>query len=190
MSKYRKKPVVIEAEKFDPEDSIPPDVEVVSLNDKKAYFVPTLEGDMSVRPGDFIITGVKGERYPCRADIFEETYEPADEAGPIDWEEYRTGVLRTANSSLSWQQRVAMGSMGLSGETGEIVDYLKKGLFHGHDIAPDKVRDELGDVLWYLTFLGNLFELSLEEIAQENLGKLRRRYPEGFDPEKSKGRES
>ena len=62
--KYRKKPVVIEA--FVTEE--PMDIE-------------TLEGVMHASAGDYIITGVKGERYPCKPDIFARTYEPAD-AGP------------------------------------------------------------------------------------------------------------
>jgi hypothetical protein len=59
--KYRKKPVVIEAYQTD--------TEVV---------IQTLEGTMRAAPGDWIITGVKGEKYPCKPDIFEATYERAE----------------------------------------------------------------------------------------------------------------
>ena len=62
--KYRKKPVVIEA--FVTEE--PMDIE-------------TLEGVMHASAGDYIITGVEGERYPCKPDIFARTYEPVD-SGP------------------------------------------------------------------------------------------------------------
>lgn len=41
--------------------------------------IPTLEGDMAARPGDFIIKGVNGEFYPCKPDIFAKTYEPVDD---------------------------------------------------------------------------------------------------------------
>ena len=60
MTKYRKKPVVIEAEQN---------------TSNGAVYINTLEGKMRADPGDWIITGVKGERYPCKPDIFEETYE-------------------------------------------------------------------------------------------------------------------
>ncbi len=51
-------------------------------------YVETLEGDMAITPGDWIIVGVKGERYNCRDDIFRMTYQPVDEAGEaIEWEE-------------------------------------------------------------------------------------------------------
>lgn len=60
--RFRKKPVVIEAYQTDVEVKI-----------------ETLEGVMTANPGDWIITGVKGERYPCKPDIFEATYEPIEE---------------------------------------------------------------------------------------------------------------
>ena len=55
---YRKKPVVVEAYKTD-----------------KEIVIHTLEGDMKASIGDYIITGVNGEQYPCKPDIFEKTYE-------------------------------------------------------------------------------------------------------------------
>ncbi|MBI4622506.1 MAG: hypothetical protein HY736_04690 [Verrucomicrobia bacterium] len=63
MAKYRKKPIVIEAEQAQTRQE-----------------VQTLEGVMVANPGDWIITGIKGERYPCKPDIFAATYEPADGA--------------------------------------------------------------------------------------------------------------
>jgi hypothetical protein len=89
MGKYRKKPVVIEAKEFtlessqhvaiwcggqfnaNPKPSDPTDVAYEIL-------IPTLEGIMTARIGDWIIKGVKGEFYPCKPDIFEVTYEPCD----------------------------------------------------------------------------------------------------------------
>lgn len=59
--KYRKKPVVVEAYQTD-----------------KEIVIHTLEGDMTASVGDYIITGVNGEKYPCKPDIFEKTYEPAE----------------------------------------------------------------------------------------------------------------
>ena len=61
--KFRKKPVVVEAYKADREMNI-----------------RTLEGTIHASVGDWIITGVNGERYPCKPDIFEKTYEPVEEA--------------------------------------------------------------------------------------------------------------
>lgn len=89
--KFRKKPVIIEAVQFSGYN--PTEIKrfvgdscVVEHNDV-AYqagaepmtvhvFIHTLEGDMIVSPGDYVIKGVKGEFYPCKPDIFEQTYEP------------------------------------------------------------------------------------------------------------------
>lgn len=62
MAKYRKRPIVIDAERNDTGEPIE---------------IQTLEGTMRADPGDWIITGVKGERYPCKPDIFAATYEEA-----------------------------------------------------------------------------------------------------------------
>lgn len=80
MAKYRKKPVVIDAEVYRPglEDGF--DIkhpEEQHLADKIPY-INTLEGKHYISPGDYIITGIKGERYPCKPDIFEKTYELVD----------------------------------------------------------------------------------------------------------------
>ncbi len=61
VKKYRKKPVIVEAYQTEVE-----------------FFIKTLEGVMLASVGDYIITGVNGEQYPCKPDIFEKTYEPVD----------------------------------------------------------------------------------------------------------------
>ena len=75
--KFRKKPVVIEATQWF-KDGDHPAVIKGKLNDGPIFWINTLEGDMMVVPGDWIITGVKGEHYPCKPDIFEMTYEVAE----------------------------------------------------------------------------------------------------------------
>lgn len=74
---YRKKPVEVEAIQFVPERQPWPQgvLEVIDPDEKSHYVITTLEGAMMVTPGDYIITSVKGERYPCKPDIFEMTYE-------------------------------------------------------------------------------------------------------------------
>ena len=86
MARYRKKPVVIEAEQWvapNPDDpaSLQEDHLMVLYGgeDEVGPFgrINTLEGRMRVRPGDWIITGVAGEHYPIKDEIFQQTYEPA-----------------------------------------------------------------------------------------------------------------
>lgn len=79
MGKFQKKPVVVEAEQWFPGRRID-GVEERPANGSRAKtvgVVKTLEGEMIAQPGDWIITGVKGEKYPCKDDIFRQTYEPA-----------------------------------------------------------------------------------------------------------------
>jgi hypothetical protein len=86
--KYRKKPVIIEAFKTSSTgigmfDEFSIWAEKVGFYDftykNESIIIHTLEGDMTVSPGDFIIRGVHGEFYPCKPDIFIETYELAEE---------------------------------------------------------------------------------------------------------------
>lgn len=85
MPKYRKKPVVIEAVKWDGKlTTVEPLLAGSSCRAVEQNFleydliIPTLEGQMTANVGDYIIKGVKGELYPCKSDIFEQTYELAE----------------------------------------------------------------------------------------------------------------
>lgn len=88
MAKYRKKPAVIDAFQWNPCDTenFPGwldeafDNRLVWVNapDPNLLMIKTLEGTMEAKPGSWIIKGVKGELYPCRPDIFQETYEPVE----------------------------------------------------------------------------------------------------------------
>ena len=72
--KYRKKPVVIEATQWFKKGDHPA---VFRGEFSGEPMIMTLEGPLFVDVGDWIITGVKGEHYPCKPDIFAATYEPA-----------------------------------------------------------------------------------------------------------------
>ena len=78
MAKFRKKPVVVEAEPFLPDtDPLPFQRYGVCCFAEGRWFIRTLEGEMDLTDGDMVIRGVKGEFYPCKPDIFAATYEPA-----------------------------------------------------------------------------------------------------------------
>lgn len=88
MAKYRKKPIVIEAEQWPrPSEAQPPAGQQDTLGVVWEYGpdgkraggrIGTLEGPHHVTDGDWIITGIQGEQYPCKPDIFDATYEPVD----------------------------------------------------------------------------------------------------------------
>lgn len=100
----------------------------------------------------------------------------------MEFDAYQQLSQRTMNNSaaLTVDQRLANFALGVTGEGGEVADYLKKVVFHGHPLDPARLADELGDVLWYLAALASTAGLSLDAIAEGNVAKLRRRYPEGF----------
>lgn len=75
--KFRKKPIVIEAEQWFPGKKVDGVfTRLKNLNIDVEPYIDTLEGRLKVSPGDWIITGISGEKYPCKSDIFEKTYEP------------------------------------------------------------------------------------------------------------------
>lgn len=79
--KYRKKPVVVEAVRFigSNYEEIRKFIGQDTLCSNLSVVIPTLEGDMIAQKGDYIIKGVQGEFYPCKPDIFAETYEKTEE---------------------------------------------------------------------------------------------------------------
>ena len=78
--------------------------------------------------------------------------------------------------------------MGLCGESGEVIDLVKKHLAQGHELNREKLAKELGDVAWYLAETAYALDYDLESIFQMNLDKLAQRYPDGFEKEKSMNR--
>lgn len=102
--------------------------------------------------------------------------------------EYQMKAMRTA-SSLDKDALVLNGVMGLNGEAGECIDIVKKHLFQGHALDREKLIDELSDTLWYAAILAEGIGTTLDDVMQHNVDKLMRRYPEGFDAERSIHRE-
>ena len=80
------------------------------------------------------------------------------------------------------RERLLLSSMGLAGETGEVVDEIKKVAFHGKTMDLDKLVKELGDVLWYYTLLTQLYGLTMDQIKEANVRKLCERYPDLYGP--------
>jgi len=98
--------------------------------------------------------------------------------------EYQVAADRTSGNLSPWD-KVRNGCYGLNGEAGECIDILKKVEFQGHTFDPEKMLDELGDVLWYVAQAATGLGVTLQEVAEHNIAKLKTRYPEGFDPERS-----
>jgi NTP pyrophosphatase (non-canonical NTP hydrolase) len=103
-------------------------------------------------------------------------------------DEYQQLALRTAGHTEDRQKVLTYTALGLTGESGEVAEMIKKAFFHGHALDQGALSKELGDVLWYLAVMADGLGLSLESIAAENIAKLRARYPEGFSEERSRAR--
>ena len=107
----------------------------------------------------------------------------------MTFDEYQNEAMRTA-SHPSDDESLLTAALGLCGESGEVADRIKKWRYHGHELGHDDLVKELGDVLWYLALAAEHLGVSLESVAQANINKLWARYPDGFDSERSKNRDS
>ena len=99
--------------------------------------------------------------------------------------EYQALAMRTLNPALSRREVLINSVMGLCGESGEAIDIVKKWMAHGHALDREHLAKELGDIAWYLAEAATALDIPLEEILQANIDKLKKRYPEGFDTERS-----
>ena len=117
-------------------------------------------------------------RQGCPADIREH-----------DADIYQLDVLKYAPDYQHYMPNVLYAAIGICGEAGEVSELIKKYAYHGHAIDKDHLARELGDVLWYVSYMADLFGYSLGEIMEMNQDKLAKRYPDGkFDEERSRNR--
>ena len=103
--------------------------------------------------------------------------------------EYQKLAMTTLNPELDKKDVLINGVMGLCGESGEVIDIVKKHLAQGHELDKEKIIKELGDVAWYMAEIATVLEVELEDVLVQNIEKLKKRYPEGFSTEKSVHRE-
>lgn len=109
----------------------------------------------------------------------------------MDFSEYQEEASKTIPANLDEDEVVNNAVYGLIGEVGELVDIIKKVKFQGHPMNMETVnhlRGELGDCLWYLSEMATGLGFPLREVAQANIIKIRARYGEHFDTEKSQNR--
>ena len=104
--------------------------------------------------------------------------------------EYQTEAMRTASGMDELYPMWLNGALGLAGESGEVADMVKKHLFQGHPPDFNHMAKELGDVAWYVAVTARALGYDLETILQMNVDKLRKRYPNGFEIERSLHRQA
>lgn len=103
--------------------------------------------------------------------------------------EYQQLAMRTSNRVLSPTEHLLNGVLGIAGEGGEVADLVKKHLYQGHPLNTQHIAKELGDICWYIAEAVTAIGFDLEHIMSMNIDKLKARYPEGFDSERSQHRE-
>ena len=99
--------------------------------------------------------------------------------------DYQKLAMRTLNPEIDKKELILNAAMGLCGESGEVIDLVKKHLFHGHDLDDEKLIKELGDVAWYLAEAATALNVNLSEILEKNIKKLENRFPDGFNSNRS-----
>lgn len=102
--------------------------------------------------------------------------------------EYQAEAKRTL-PSMTLLEGITNAVLGLSGEAGECADAIKKMRYQGHPLEVRELILELGDVMWYVAAAATTLGIKLEDVGARNIEKLKKRYPNGFDPERSRNRD-
>ena len=98
--------------------------------------------------------------------------------------EYQKLAARTINIDLTNQEKEFHALHGMVGEVGELNSIYQK-FYQGHPISKEHLKKEVGDLLWFIAEYCTIKGWTLEEVMQLNIDKLRARFPEGFEVEKS-----
>ena len=105
----------------------------------------------------------------------------------MDFKEYQALARRTQNKELMPVERRLHALHGMSAEVGEIHSIYQK-FYQGHTVDYDELIKEMGDLMWFMCELCDCIGIELEDVCRLNIEKLKKRYPEGFDEEKSRSR--
>ena len=99
--------------------------------------------------------------------------------------EYQKLCKKTAERFKSKEKEIFTWGLGIAGEAGDVASCIKKTFAHKNN-QEDGIRENIGDTLWYAAMICNFFDWDLEEILEENIKKLKKRYPKGFNEKAAK----
>lgn len=99
--------------------------------------------------------------------------------------DYQRAAMRTDNKNQTEEERLLDALFGLCGEAGEVMDAYKKYRFQGHESYRDEMIIESSDCLWYLAKLADVLGVTLGEVMERNIEKLKKRFPDGFSKDRS-----
>jgi len=98
------------------------------------------------------------------------------EGDPITLKEYQEFAHMAPHPASIGKNQLLHYALGLAGEVGEVCDDIKKREYHGRDIPMSHTKEELGDVMWYVANVCNELGFDLQEVIEENMSKLKKRY--------------
>lgn len=106
-----------------------------------------------------------------------------------DFDAYQKDAVQRMADDLGDLLALATLGLGITGEAGEVADHIKKVIGHGHPMDKEKLKLEIGDVLWYVAVLSNRLGFKLSDVAEANTAKLIARYGDKFSIQRSLNRE-
>ena len=102
----------------------------------------------------------------------------------MKFSDYQALARKTQRTDLKPGEKLAHAVCGIASEAGEIAGIFQKSM-QGHVVVRSDLTKEIGDVLWMLSELCDVYGFDMGEVANENIEKLKKRYPEGFSEERS-----
>lgn len=106
----------------------------------------------------------------------------------MTFDQYQVAARRTQNPKLTYEEKRNHALFGLCSEVGEVHGLFQK-VYQGHGLDKEKVKDEAGDIIWFLAELFDAVGLRFDDVAEFNIHKLENRYKNGFTVEESVNRE-
>lgn len=102
--------------------------------------------------------------------------------------EYQKLAMKTMNSNLTYREQLMNSCLGLAGEVGEYTDIIKKLEFQDHPLDINDIEKEIGDILWYVALACYVWDFNMNDVMENNIKKLKKRYPDGFKSSQSVNR--
>lgn len=106
----------------------------------------------------------------------------------VELDEYQRAAARTANTGLGASEQLVDAAAGLAEEAGEVLGLVRKHVYMKHDLDRERLVQELGDALWCLAAVARSAGVTLGDVAERNIAKLRTRYPDGYSDAASRSR--
>jgi NTP pyrophosphatase (non-canonical NTP hydrolase) len=104
---------------------------------------------------------------------------------PNDLKEYQKLCKATAKKFETPHHEILTWGLGIAGEAGDVAGCIKKTYAHDND-QRHGIRENIGDTLWYAAMICNFFEWDMQDILDENIDKLKKRFQNGFTTEEAR----